>query len=133
MIDLGAQQNDIEELKQLRLTDYERIFKLYSTTSNDKDFLFYNILRKIDIPDVIDNNVTDTYTVKSPLALTIISHNVYGNIKLWWLIYLVNKKQLNNNRFIVPGGITLKYIKPEFLSTVYGQITNIITSNGRHY
>lgn len=133
MIDLGTSQNDIVELKQLRLTDYERIFKLYSATSNDKNFLFYNILRKVDLPDVIDESLTDTYYVKAPSALTTISYNIYGNIKLWWLVFLVNKQELENNRFVVSGGTTLKYIKPEFLSAIYGQITNIITTNGRHY
>lgn len=133
MIDLGKYQNDIDNLKQLELEDYERIFKIYNATSNNKNFSFYNILRKIDMPDVIDDELVDTYTVNVRTGLTIISYNIYGTIKLWWLIYLINQKLLGSNRFIVPGGTVVKFIKPELLFTVFSQITNVITKNGRHY
>lgn len=133
MIDLGKYQNDISNLKQLDIEDYERIFKIYSATANNKNFSFYNILRKIDMPEVIDDEYVDNYTLKTQTALTIVSYNIYGNIKLWWLIYLVNRSLLGENRFIVPGGTTVKYIKPEFLFIIYQQITNLITRNGRHY
>jgi hypothetical protein len=130
---LGNYQSDIKSLSSLSITAYERIFKLYTTEKNTKEFLFYNILKKIEIPDTIDDELVSFYNVKSDMPLTILSYKIYGDMKLWWLLFLINKKTLETNRFVVSGGIQIEYIKPEYLSLVLSQITKITQGNGRHF
>ena len=130
---LGKYQSDIKSLSSLSVTAYERIFKLYEANTDNKAFLFYNILKKIEMPDTIDSRYISFYTVKADIPLTILSYNIYNDMKLWWLIYLVNSKALEANRFIVKGGTQLQYIKPDYLVTVLSQIAKITQGNGRHY
>jgi hypothetical protein len=130
---LGNYQSDIKSLSSLSITAYERIFKLYTTEKNTKEFLFYNILKKIEIPDTIDDELVSFYNVKSDMPLTILSYKIYGDMKLWWLLFLINKKTLETNRFVVSGGIQIEYIKPEYLSLVLSQITKITQGNGKHF
>jgi hypothetical protein len=130
---LGNYQSDIKSLSSLSITAYERIFKLYTTEKNTKEFLFYNILKKIEIPDTIDDELVSFYNVKSDMPLTILSYKIYGDMKLWWLLFLINKKTLETNRFVVSGGVQIEYIKPEYLSLVLSQITKITQGNGKHF
>jgi hypothetical protein len=130
---LGNYQSDIKSLSSLSITAYERIFKLYTTEKNTKEFLFYNILKKIEIPDTIDDEFVSFYNVKAAMPLTILSYKIYGDMKLWWLLFLVNKKTLEANRFVVSGGVQIEYIKPEYLSLVLSQITKITQGNGKHF
>ena len=130
---LGNYQSDIKSLSSLSITAYERIFKLYTTEKNTKEFLFYNILKKIEIPDTIDDELVSFYNVKSDMPLTILAYKIYGDMKLWWLLFLINKKTLETNRFVVSGGVQIEYIKPEYLSLVLSQITKITQGNGKHF
>lgn len=130
---LGNYQSDIKSLSSLSITAYERIFKLYTTEKNTKEFLFYNILKKIEIPDTIDDELVSFYIVKADMPLTILSYKIYGDMKLWWLLFLINKKTLETNRFVVSGGVQIEYIKPEYLSLVLSQITKITQGNGKHF
>ena len=133
----GQYQNEDEELTDkfgtLDLSSYERLFKLYTTTNRDKEFYFYNILKKVSIPDNIDEEYVSYYTVKADSPMTIVSWNIYNDIKLWWLVYILNEEVLRDNLFVVPGGTQLKYILPDFLDAVFEQITNMTVYNGRHY
>lgn len=130
---IGKYQNDISQLEQLDLENYERIFKIYTTGDKDKQFYFYNILKKITLPENIDSNIIDFYNVSSPLPLTIISHNIYNDIRLWWLIFILNSSTIGKNIFVVPGGTQLKFIKSQYLPIVFNQITKLVVYNGRHY
>lgn len=130
---LGNYQSDVQSLSALSITAYERIFKVYKTERNTKEFMFYNILKKIEIPDTIDDEFVSFYKVKANIPLTILSYQIYDDMKLWWLLFLVNKKTLEANRFVVPSGTQIVYIKPEYLSLVLSQITKITQGNGRHY
>lgn len=130
---LGEYQNNIDDLSSLDLEHYERIFKIYIANNNDKDFYFYNILRRITLPENIDGSILSTYKTNGPKPLTIISHDIYRDIRLWWLIFLLNKKEIGKDIFVVPGSVELKYVKREFLSIVFAEITNLTIFNGRHY
>lgn len=130
---LGNYQSDVQSLSALSITAYERIFKVYKTEKNTKEFMFYNILKKIEFPATIDDEFVSFYNVKANIPLTILSHQIYGDMKLWWLLFLVNKDTLEANRFVVQGGTQIEYIKPEYLPLVLSQITKITQGNGRHY
>jgi hypothetical protein len=131
----GKYLKDVEELKALKpaTVSYERIFKLYTATKEDKEFYFFNILRKVNIPENIDAAIVNYYDVKSNLPLTIISHEIYGEQRLWWLIAFLNREIISKNIFVVESGTRIKYIQSEYLQDVLFEINNIITNNGRHY
>ena len=128
----GKYQDNIEELKALPLTRYERIFRIYTEGNNGKQFYFYNILNKIEFPDNIDSKLLDTYIVKSREPLTTTSHNLYGDIESWWMIYLLNKPLLKN-KFYAEGGMQLKFIKKTQRGIIYQQITNTTAFSNRHF
>jgi hypothetical protein len=130
---LGEYQNNIGDLEHLGLGRYERIFKVFDVDVDNKTFYLYNILRKVAFPTNIDSQFLDTYTTASSLPLTIVSYNIYTDISLWWLIYLINKSVIGTNIFTVPGNTELKYIKPAFLETIFTEITKNTIYNGRHF
>ena len=128
----GKYQDDIEALKTLPLTRYERIFRIYTEGKNGKQFYFYNILNKIEFPDNIDPKMLNNYIVKAREPLTTTSHNLYGDIESWWMIYLLNKPLLKN-KFYAEGGMQLKYIKKTHRGLIYQQITDTTAFSKRHF
>lgn len=132
MIDKGEYRNDIDALTPLQIEEYERIFKVFKRSVEDKDFYVYNTLKKIDFP-TIDNQYLEYYEVNSKTALTTISYRIYGDIKSWWIIYLLNKDKFTGAPFYVNGGVQLAYIKPSIKGLIYADITNSTIFGGRHY
>jgi hypothetical protein len=132
MIEIGTYQNNIETLSPLDIEDYERIFKVFKSSIDDKDFYVYNIMKKIEFPS-IDGQYLDYYTPESKTALSILSYKLYGDLKSWWIIYLLNKEKFNGAPFYVDGGVQLKYIKDEIRSLIYNDITNSTVYGGKHY
>ena len=132
MINTGQYQNEIKSLSALDLENYERIFKIFEESLDNKDFYVYNMLKNIEIPE-IDSTYIEYYTTNSKLPMTILSYNIYGNIKSWWLLYLLNKDKFIGAPFYVEGGIQIKYIKSEYMTAVYNDITNSTVFGNRHY
>lgn len=132
MIDTGQYQNNIPSLSALAMTDYERIFKIFQASTDDKNFYFYNILKKIEFP-VIDSQYLEYYNVKSRSPLTTISYNIYGDIKSWWIFYLLNKDKFVGAPFYVNGGVELAYITDGLRSAIYSDITQATVFGGRHF
>ena len=128
----GQYQDKVPGLKNLPLSRYERIFKLYTEGKQGKQFYFYNILNKIEMPDNIDSRILDTYVVNTREPLTTTSYNIYGDIDSWWLLYLLNKDLLSK-KFYAPPGTQLQYILPSSRELVYQQITNITIHNNKHF
>lgn len=132
MIDTGEYQSDVATLPQLSIRDYERIFKVFQCSIDDKNFYTYNILKTIEFPE-LDSKYIDFYVPTKRTALTIVSYEIYEDIKSWWIIYLLNKEAFTGAPFFVNGGITLKYIKDSIRSSIYEDITNSTVFGGRHY
>lgn len=132
MIDLGKYQNEVTSLSALSIKDYERIFKIFKSSVDDKDFHIYNILNRIDFPE-LDSQYIDYYDVEKRMALTIASYQIYGDIKSWWILYLLNKDKFEGAPFYVDGGTTLKYIIDPVRTSIYQDITNQTVYGGRHY
>lgn len=128
----GKYQDEVSGLPGLPINRYERIFKLYTDSTNGKEFYFYNILNKIEMPDNIDNSILETYTVKGKEALTTTSFNIYGDIHSWWIIYLLNKETIGNN-FFAEGGQELCYITPSMRGMLYQQMTEATVYNNKHF
>jgi len=128
----GKYQDEVPALPKLPLSRYERIFKVYTEGKDGKQFYFYNILNKMEIPTNIDSNLLDTHIVTARQALTITSHEIYGDIFSWWIIYLLNKDVIGNN-FFAEGGQQLKYILPSKRGLIYQQMTDATIFNNKHF
>lgn len=128
----GLYQDSIPDLFELTVDRYERLFKLYTVNKNGKEFYFYNILKKLELPDNIHSDMVDFYICKTREPFTIVSYNIYDTIHLWWLIYLLNKDVIGNKMFCEPS-IQLKYIIPGKLDLVFSEITNLTIFDGRHF
>jgi hypothetical protein len=131
-MDTGTYRNDIPSLSALSIREYERIFKVFQQSKDDKNFYTYNILKKIDFPE-IDDQYIGFYTPNKRMAMTIASYNIYGDIKSWWILYLLNKDKFEGAPFYVEGGVQLKYILDPIRSLIYEDITNSTVFGGRHY
>ncbi len=116
----GKFQNNIDELPELELYRYENIFKVYET--GEKNFFFYNILKKIKLPDDLSNNFFDFLVLNKNTPLTTISYEIYGTTYLWWLILIVNN--IDNPVKSLPVGKKIRYVKTNFIKDVLDSIKN---------
>ena len=120
-MDNGQYQTYINDLTDLELYRYENIFKVYQT--GDKNCFYYNILKTIQVPDNIDNQLFDIITLSKNTPLTTLSYNIYGTTYLWWLICIVNN--IKNPFDLSSGKITgtqLKIIKKQYIKTILDNI-----------
>ncbi len=132
MIDKGQYRNEITSLSALDIRDYERIFKVFKQSTDDKEFFTYNILKKIDFPE-IDGKFTEFYIPLSRTALSILSYKIYGDMDSWWIIYLLNKDKFDGAPFFVEGGVQVKFITDSLRTAIYTDITNDTIFGGRHF
>lgn len=118
MNSLGQYQNYVPELPGLEIYRYENIFKVFE--SEDKAALFYNIVKNIQVPDDINNQVFDIITLQENVPFTTLSYQLYGTTYLWWLICVINNIQNpfdpNNS------GKKLKVLKKQYLKPVLDNI-----------
>jgi len=121
--DLEKYQNQIQGLPSLEDVRYENIFKVAKT---DK-FFFYNIIKKISIPEDMQSEVYYELRINSNKPWTTLSNEIYGTQDLWWLICLANKvyNPINNPAL----GEVYKIIKPDYVSPILVEIKKL-TRNG---
>ena len=112
----GTYRNNLSELPELSEYKLENIFKVYINTEG---YYYYNILKKLSIPEDINIEMYDNIRINRKLPFTAISFTQYNTIDLWWLICLINK--ITNPLELVAPGTVLKIIKP-------GNIPGIIDS-----
>lgn len=132
MIETGSYRNDITSLSALDIRSYERIFKVFKASLEDKEFYVYNTLNKIDFPELGEEFIA-YYTPPHRMAWTTLSYQLYEDIKSWWILYLLNKDKFTGASFYVDGGTQIKYIRDEYRALIYSDITNSTTFGGRHY
>ncbi len=132
MVDKGKYRNEIKELSLPNIRDYDRIFKIFKQSIDDKEFYRYNIMSKIEFPE-IDTRYIEFYTPPSRMALTILSNKIYGDIKSWWILYLLNRDKFDDAPFFIEGGVQIRYITDELRSAIYQDITDSTLLGGRHY
>jgi len=123
----GQYQNFITDLPNLELYRYENIFKVYQTPNATTptgtaapNFYYYNILKNINVPDNIANDVFQVIAVKNTLPFSVLSFQIYGTSYLWWLICLVNG--ISNPFSSAIAGKQLKIIKPQYVKTILDSI-----------
>lgn len=114
----GQYQNNISQLPGLEPYRYENIFKVYQT--GDKDYYFYNILKKIEIPKDINNQVFDVILFPPNTPFTSLSYAIYGTTYLWWLICVVNDIKNPFDTSLV--GKKIKILKRDYVKPVLDSI-----------
>lgn len=96
---------------------YENIFNSYELiNSNDDSYVFHNISSKVVLPADIDASVFEYWTIPGSMPLTTLSHRIYGDMHLWWLIMVCNN--IKNPVKVLSPGTTLRVIKREYLGTI---------------
>ena len=117
--DLEKYQNEIAELPTIEDVRYENIFKV----AKDDKFFFYNIIKKISIPDELQSGIYYELRINSNKPWTTLAHEVYGTQELWWLICLINKvyNPINNPEL----GAVYKIIKPDYVNPILIEIKKL--------
>jgi hypothetical protein len=113
--------NEISNLPKIPSTRYENIFNVYTFVKEDKDFYFYNLNNKVQLPVNVDNNYLNTIVLDRTLPWTTLAYRVYGDMNLWFILYIMNK-QSSTPSFTANIGESLIYIKPEFISAVLSKL-----------
>jgi len=114
--DLNIYQDDIRKLSSLHEYSFENVFKVYS----EDGFYAYNIIKTVKFPAELDTDVFDNVQLSGELPWTLISQKLYGTIRLWWLLCVVNK--IMNPVSVPVDGTIIKVIKPSYVQTVIDQI-----------
>ena len=116
----GEYQKNIPDMEFMTDTKYENIFKVY--LKNDK--YIYNILKTVHIDvDSLPNASFDMYKTPVEMPWTILSHNVYGTMDIWWLIYITNKDTFNSPLQLIPGGTLIRLLKMNRIRDIIDQVS----------
>lgn len=102
---------------------YSDIFNVYYTENNN--IPFFNILKKIQLPDDKTSELYTTYIVPYNMPWTSLSYLIYNDLTYYWLIQLANTDKKLNPLF-AEVGTKIFIIKPEYLSLVTETIENEI-------
>ena len=109
-------QNDISDLPMLETERYENLFSVYQAEKDNKKFYYYNITNKISLPENINSEALDYITFDTQLPWTIVAYKLYGNIYLWYILFMLNKQ--TKSKFYISPGEEIVYIKPEYIDNV---------------
>jgi len=114
--DLQKYRNEIDELVNIKYTRYENIFQV----AKNNNYYFYNILKKINIPENIDSRLFHEVIVSINIPYTTLSNQYYGTQDLWWLICLVN--EIKNPITNITPGTKLKILTSDAVNKVLAAI-----------
>ena len=118
--ELNKKRSDIAELTDISSYDFANIFSVYQQDG----YYLYNIIRNIQLPNVINTDIVRQVKVTGKMSWGNISQEIYGTIRLWWLVCIVNKI-MNPVKLPKPGQV-LTVIKPEYVASIITQINESI-------
>jgi hypothetical protein len=107
--------------KKLSYTRFEKFLNVYQ---DEEGFLFYNLLRTINIIPADDSSIEDEYTIKPKDTWIYIAYKYYDNINLWWLVCEYN--QIKNPTKPPVAGSKIKLLKPEFVNSIISELNRQI-------
>ena len=111
-------RNDIPDISEkIFFQNYENLFNVYQTDSGD---YYYNISRKINLPDEISTSYCTQYIVEYGDTWTGLAYKFYNDVKLWWIICIANRVMnpcvMPESGFVI--NILSKDIVQDILSTI---------------
>ena len=109
---MAKYHTEITSLTPIGSRRLENIFKMYT----ENDYYFYNILKTLNVPDDLDNSIFFKYEVPNPMSWHVLSHRIYGDTDLWWLLVVIN--DIKNPVKLPQGGDILKVIKPDSVNKI---------------
>lgn len=113
--------NNIKDLTTDKISplNYENIFNVYT----EDDAYFYNLTKTIVIPEEMDESNYFLYDVKAGDTWPKLSYNIYGDVKVWWLICLANN--IFNPAIFPSPGTRLRIINRNVAKSILSTIGNI--------
>ncbi len=107
-------RNDIVDVdSKIYFQNYENLFNVYSDNVGN---YFYNISRKVNIPDELDPETYETYTIEAGDTWTALSYMYYGSVHLWWILLAANSNQ-NPLALPVPG-VSIRVLNPSVVQSI---------------
>lgn len=97
------------------MSDYKDIFKRYETTEGIP-FLMLN--KRIVFPDDKNLEIYEKRYVTTDTPWTILSYQIYGTIKYWWVLCALNEY----NMYYCREGATVTYVKSEYMPFILNSI-----------
>tara|TARA_R110002074_G_scaffold8587_1_gene35140 strand:+ start:204 stop:572 length:369 start_codon:yes stop_codon:yes gene_type:complete len=118
--DIQKTIKQVPELPNIPDYNFENVFNVYK----QDDFYAFNIIKNINIPTELDDEVFYYYRVPGKIAWTALSHKLYGSINLWWLLCIANK--IINPVILPEPGMLIRVIYmdqiPGIISAIQSQV-----------
>ena len=111
-------RNDITDINsKIFFQNYENLFNVYETDEGD---YYYNISRKIIVPEQLNPTTYNDYVLKAGDTWTTLAHVYYGDVRLWWILTATNPEQ---NPVLLPvAGEIIRVLTPEVVQTILSKI-----------
>lgn len=111
--------NDITQIQySISESNFENVFNVYEDKNSEK--YFYNILKTVIIPEDLDEEYYDNYSVKFGDMWTTISYKFYNDVSLWWVVCVAN--QIDDATKNPKIGSTIKIIKSQYLPEIINRL-----------
>ena len=107
-------------MNKVPFSNLENIFNVYQEDNVDEKY-FYNLLRTVNIPEDLDGQYYDLYTVKTGDIWPNLAWKFYKNVDLWWLICVTN--QVQNATEAPKAGKNIKIIKSVYVTEILNQLS----------
>lgn len=111
--------NDIPNVQyKLPFSNLENVFNVYK---DEDDKYFYNMLRTVNIPEDLDPQYYDVYTIRYGDMWPTLAWKFYQNVNLWWLICATN--QIDNATENPKTGDNIKIIKEGYVTEILNSLS----------
>lgn len=116
--------NDIKNLSTGKISpiNYENIFNVFIDSDIVDEKYFYNILKTIIVPENLDESYYFDYIVRGGETYTMLSNDIYGDPRGWWLICIANN--IHNPIKFPESGTKLKILNRNIAKSILTKINN---------
>jgi len=111
-------RNDITDIDtKIFFQNYENLFNVYDDSDGN---YYYNISRKINIPNDLTPSSYEDYILSVGDTWTTLAHVYYGDVRLWWIILAANPDQ---NPLLLPQpGEVIRLLNPNVVQVILSEI-----------
>lgn len=116
--------NDIKNLTTGKISpiNYENMFNVFEENEILDEKYYYNILKTIIVPENLDESYYFDYIVQGGETYPMISNNIYGDPRGWWLICIANN--IHNPISFPQAGLKLKILNRNVAKSILSKISN---------